>query len=65
MTAICHYKKYFFGNEAVKIYIKLCANHLVITDVIIHVPETLEANFHEFWLLMLDGKNDRLKDALE
>lgn len=33
--------------------------------MVIHVPQALKADLHEFRLLMLDGKNNRLQNALE
>ena len=65
MAAVSHYLQDLFGYVAVKCHVEVSAYHLVVADVIVHIPQTLEANFHELGFLMLNSKDHYLKNQFE
>lgn len=65
MAAVGHDKQDLFRNFAIEIDVEFCADIRIGADVIIHVPHRFETDLHQLWFLMIDGKDDRLKNSLE
>jgi len=65
MSAISQYKKDFFDDCCIELGVELSTHVDISSNMIIHVPQAFESDFHQFWLLMLDSKDDWLENAFK
>lgn len=65
VTAVGHDHNGLLQNRGEEADVESCTNFWDRTEFIIDVPETLQTNFHDLGLLMLQGKNDSVYNGLE
>lgn len=65
MSTICQNQKNLLDDGSKKFNIKLSANINVWTNMIIHIPQALQSNLHQFWLLMLNSEDNWLQNAFK